>query len=111
MPPRVSKAEKNIDDTNTIRCPMCGKRQVLGNFYKSLSPLYANNQSRMVFCKECVWTTYDTYYNILKDIRNSVYVTCMKFDIPFSEGDYEGMIKQITNDNSMHPCLLYTSDA
>lgn len=107
MPPRVSKAEKIIDDTNTIRCPMCGKRQVLGNFYKSLSPLYANNQSRMVFCKECVWTTYDTYYNILQDIRNSVYVTCMKFDIPFSEGDYEGMIKQITNDNSMHPVKIY----
>lgn len=107
MSQKGKKKERIIDDANTIRCPMCGKRQSFGNFYKSKSPLYASNHERMVFCKVCVWKTYDTYYNIIKDIRNSVYITCMKFDIPFSEGDYEGMTKQVVKDTSSHPMKIY----
>lgn len=98
---------KKVEEKIMIRCPMCGHEQSTLNHYKSNSPLFANNYSHSVFCKECVWSTYDTYYNILKDIRNAVYVTCMKFDIPFSENDYEGMVKQLVNDNVAHPMKIY----
>lgn len=101
-------AKQKLVNKITIRCPMCGKtKSASNNFYKSDSPLYANNYGYMVFCKECVWETYDTYFNIIKDIRNSVLITCMKFDIPFSENDYEGMTKQIINDISAHPMRIY----
>lgn len=101
--PRV----KVIDDSTTIRCPMCGERKAFSNFYKSTSAIYANNNNLMCFCKNCVAITYDTYFNLLKDIRNSVYITCMKFDIPFSEVNYDGMTKQVINDVNAHPFKIY----
>ena len=107
MPPKGKKTEKVIDDANTIRCPMCGKTLSLSNYYQSNSPLYANNYGRMVFCKQCVWNTYDTYFSITNEVRISVYITCMKFDIPFSESDYDGMTKQLVNDTSAHPMKIY----
>ena len=111
--PRVKKTvattpqPKKEKVTENIRCPMCGHTKSINNYYKSNSPLFANNYSHSVFCKECIWNTYDTYFNILKNIKNSVYITCMKFDIPFSENDYDGMIKQLVNDNSAHPMRIY----
>jgi len=104
-------------ENNTITCPMCGEpkssiKSAL-NFYKSLSPLYTGinlervDQPMMVFCKECVWNTYDTYFNILKDIKKSVLITCMKFDIPFNEGDFDGAMKQYVNKPSAHPFKIY----
>jgi uncharacterized C2H2 Zn-finger protein len=107
MPSKGSKIVKTIDDENTIRCPMCGERKVFSNFYKSTSPLYAKNHGYLVFCKECVWQTYDTYFNIIKDIRNSLEITCMKFDIPFSDSDFEGTLKQLVNDKTQHPMKVY----
>ena len=81
-------------ENNTIICPMCTDGpKARSNFYRSLSPLYVGvnidhpNDSRMVFCKECIINTYSTYYGILKDIKKSILITCMKFDIPFNEGD------------------------
>jgi len=100
------KKEKIIDDKK-IRCPMCGETKAISSHYKSNSPLYANNYNHSVFCKECICNTYNTYFNILKDIKNSIYITCMKFDIPFSEGDYDGMVKQLVNDSSAHPMRIY----
>ena len=104
-------------DNNTITCPMCGepKSSLKGasNFYKSLSPLYVGinlehpEHPWMVFCKECVWSTYNTYYNILKDMKKSILITCMKFDIPFNEGDYDGAMKQCANNPSSHPFKVY----
>ena len=99
--------EKTISDRVIIRCPMCGDEKAVSNYYKNSSPIYANNYERMVFCKDCVWTMYDTYYGIIKDIRNSIYITCMKFDIPFSEKDYEGAIKELTGKNTAHPMKVY----
>jgi hypothetical protein len=61
----------------------------------------------MVFCKDCVWGMYDIYFDIIKDIRNSIYITCMKFDIAFSESDYEGMQKQLVNNPSASPMRIY----
>ena len=104
-------------DSNTITCPMCGepKSSLKGasNFYKSLSPLYVGINLKhpehpwMGFCKECVWSTYNTYYNILKDMKKSILITCMKFDIPFNEGDYDGTMKQCANNPSSHPFKVY----
>jgi hypothetical protein len=31
----------------------------------------------------------------------------MKFDIPFSESEYDGMVKQLVNDNTIHPMKIY----
>lgn len=106
MPPK-GKLEKNIDDINSIRCPMCGKRQSRSNYYKSTSSLFKNNNEKMIWCKQCVWDLYDDYFNMLKDIRMSVYITCMKLDIPFNEPDYEGMIKQLVGNNTSHPMKIY----
>lgn len=92
---------------NIIRCPMCGKGKNVKDFYKSNSPLYANNQGVMVWCKECLVNTYDTYYNILKDIKKSVLITCMKFDIPFGESDYDGAAKQYVNNQKSHIFKIY----
>jgi len=102
---------------NTIKCPMCGESKSslksASNFYKSLSPLYVGinlghpELSWMGFCKECVWSTYTTYYNILKDIKKSIFITCMKFDIPFNEGDYDGAMKQCINNPTSHPFKVY----
>ena len=104
-------------DNNTITCPMCGeaKSSVKGasTFYKSLSPLYVGINLKhpehpwMGFCKECVWSTYNTYYNILKDMKKAILITCMKFDIPFNEGDYDGAMKQCVNNQSSHPFKIY----
>jgi len=96
-----------VINNNIIKCPMCGERKSFKEFYKSNSPLYANNQSVMVFCKECVLNTYDTYYGVLKDIKDSIYITCMKFDIPFSEGDYDGATKQYLNNQTSHIFKVY----
>ena len=92
---------------NIIRCPMCGKGKTVKDFYRSNSPLYTNNQGVMAWCKECSINTYDTYYNILKDIKKSVLITCMKFDIPFSEGDYDGATKQFVNNQKSHIFKIY----
>lgn len=101
--PVAKKSDKDIK----IRCPMCGQERAISNHYVTHSPLYANNYNHSVFCKQCVWNTYDNYFNILKDIKNSIYITCMKFDIPFNENDYNGMKKQLVNDNSAHPMKIY----
>ena len=117
--PRVGKTVKqpivkSKDEESKIKCPMCtDEPKVRSNFYKSLSPLYLGinidhpNESRMVFCKECICNTYDTYYNILKDIKKSILITCMKFDIPFNEGDFDGAMKQCTNKPTAHPLKIY----
>jgi len=101
-------------ENNTIICPMCtGGPKARSNFYRSLSPLYVGvnidhpNDSRMVFCKECIINTYSTYYGILKDIKKSILITCMKFDIPFNEGDFDGAMKQCTNKPTAHPLKIY----
>ena len=104
-------------ENNTITCPMCGeaKSSVKGanTFYKSLSPLYVGINLKhpehpwMGFCKECVWSTYNTYYNILKDMKKAILITCMKFDIPFNEGDYDGAMKQCVNNQFSHPFKIY----
>jgi hypothetical protein len=54
-----------------------------------------------------MWMTFEKYYKILDDLRLSVYVTCMKFDVPFNENDYEGMVKQLTNNPESHPFKIY----
>lgn len=102
-----TKRKKAVNDDITIRCPMCGERKVFSAFYKSKSPLYANNHDHLVFCKECVLSTYESYWSMIKDVKNSVFITCLKFDLPFSESDYDGMIKQVMNDNSAHPMRIY----
>jgi len=101
-------------ENNTIICPMCTDGpKARSNFYRSLSPLYVGvnidhpNDSRMVFCKECIINTYSTYYGILKDIKKSILITCMKFDIPFNEGDFDGAMKQCTNKPTAHPLKIY----
>ncbi len=113
---KISVGKKNLSQDNQeyIKCPMCGQSKHLNNFYQSKSPLYIglkidtkNNQSIMVFCKDCVWNTYDTYFNILKDIKNSIIITCMKFDIPFNENDYDGMVKQYIKTPTAHPMKIY----
>ena len=117
--PRVGKTIKDPiikskDEESKIKCPMCtDEPKSRSNFYKSLSPLYLGinidypNESRMVFCKECICNTYDTYYGILKDIKKSILITCMKFDIPFNEGDFDGAMKQCTNKPTAHPLKIY----
>ena len=117
--PRVGKTIKDPiikskDEESKIKCPMCtDEPKARSNFYKSLSPLYLGinidypNESRMVFCKECICNTYDTYYGILKDIKKSILITCMKFDIPFNEGDFDGAMKQCTNKPTAHPLKIY----
>jgi len=117
--PRVGKTQKQTvikskDEESKIKCPMCtDEPKARSNFYKSLSPLYLGinieypNESRMVFCKECIIRTYDTYYGILKDIKKSILITCMKFDIPFNEGDFDGAMKQCTNKPTAHPLKIY----
>ena len=97
-----------------IKCPMCGKVKSSTQFYKSNSPLYVglnldnpDNQGVMVFCKECLWSTYDIYYSVLEDIKKSIIITCMKFDIPFNEGDYNGTIKEYLNKPNAHPMKIY----
>jgi len=117
--PRVGKTVKepvikSKDEESKIKCPMCtDEPKARSNFYKSLSPLYLGinidypNESRMVFCKECICNTFDTYYNILKDIKKSILITCMKFDIPFNEGDFDGAMKQCVNKPTAHPLKIY----
>lgn len=117
--PRVGKTikepiVKSKEEESKIKCPMCnGEPKVRSNFYNSLSPLYLGinidypNEPKMVFCKECIINTYDTYYGILKDIKKSILITCMKFDIPFNEGDFDGAMKQITNKPTAHPLKIY----
>lgn len=106
---KIIKAKETISTQldNIIRCPMCGKNRTVKEFYKSNSPLYSNNYSVMVFCKDCVFSTYDVYYHILKDIRKSVLITCMKFDIPFSDPDYDGATKQYVNNQNSHMFKIY----
>lgn len=107
--PQVKKTKEIVK----LRCPMCGEYKAISNYYRSNSPLYAGmnigntGNSIMAFCKECVISTYDTYYNIIQDIRNCVLITCMKFDIPFNDSDYEGAIKQHINNPSSHPFKIY----
>jgi len=108
--PQIKKPKKIYE----IKCPMCGKEKSSTQFYKSNSPLYvglnidnSDNQGVMVFCKECLWSTYDTYYNVLDDIKKSIIITCMKFDIPFNEGDYSGTIKEYLNKPNAHPMKIY----
>jgi hypothetical protein len=97
-----------------IKCPMCGEVKSSSRHYKSNSPLYVglnldnpDNQGVMVFCKECIWSTYDTYYSVLEDIKKCIIITCMKFDIPFNEGDYNGTIKEYINKPNAHPMKIY----
>lgn len=95
------------DEKIEIRCPMCGNTNTAKNHYRSNSPLYANNYRYMVFCKECVLNTYDTYYGILKDMKNAIIITCMKFDIPYTDIDYEATMKQYVNNPASHPFRIY----
>ena len=93
--------------SNIIRCPMCGKTTAESQFYQSKSPLYKSNYGRMVFCKDCVRKQYDLYYNSSKDIRSAIYITCLKFDIPFSESDFEGALKELDKKPNAHALKTY----
>lgn len=93
--------------TNKIRCPMCGSNIVESNFYKSKSPLYLSNNGKMVFCKKCVWQLYEKYYKNTNDIRTAIYITCLKFDIPFSESEFKGTIKQINENPKSNAMKTY----
>lgn len=90
-----------------IKCPMCGREQSIINYYKSKSQLYKKNDGVMIFCKECVWGLYNKYFTITNDVRNSIYITCLKFDIPFTESEYDGMLKQIVGNSTLHPMKIY----
>lgn len=107
MPRKGNNNQEVQENTNYIKCPMCGEKKHINNFYKSNSPLYKKNQGVMVFCKDCVLATFDNYLKTIENIRNSIYITCMKFDVPFSEAEYEGTIKQITSNSSSHPFKTY----
>ena len=110
----INTSVPQVINNNIIKCPMCtDEPKARSNFYKSLSPLYVGinidnpSESRMVFCKDCIAETYDTYYGILKDIKKSVLITCMKFDIPFNQGDFDGTMKQYVNKPLSHPFKIY----
>ena len=92
---------------NKNKCPRCGKFKIEKDYYMSKSPLYQGNNSRMAFCKECLWDTYDNYYKILKDIKSSIYITCLKYDIPFKEPEFEGMLKEYSKKENGHPLKIY----
>lgn len=92
----------------TLRCPMCGYDGVAQNkFYKSSSPLYASNYGYMGFCKVCVLRTYDTYFDVVKDIDVAIEITCMKFDIPFSDSEIEGTKKELVTNQDKNPMSIY----
>lgn len=101
------KSQVKDKNKNKVKCPMCGDDKNKTDYYRGSSPLYINNNSTMVFCKDCVLKTYDTYFTILNDVKKSVFITCMKFDIPFIPNDFEGAMKELVNNPKSHAFRTY----
>jgi hypothetical protein len=97
----------NVNTKQKIKCPMCGKLQKDSDYYRATSPLYENNNNRMVFCKSCNVKVFDKYFKITNDLRIATYITCMKFDVPYSESEFCGMLKQVKNGSEQHPFRIY----
>ena len=104
MPPKKTISKRKTED---VFCPMCGDLKASGNYYKNTSLLYNGSKGIMVFCKDCIVETYEKYFQITKDIKTSVYITCMKFDIPYGESEIEGALKQLIKSPNSNPFRIY----
>lgn len=74
-------------------CPTCGKRITYNNVYKSFAKIYEAIKI-IPFCKECIWNTYIRYLDELGDEKKAIYVTCKVYNIPFSDTQAEGALKE-----------------
>jgi len=73
-------------------CPTCGKKITDKTCYKSGARIY-NHLGFVPFCKDCIYETYERYLNDFKDERKAVYVTCRIYNIPYSDIQLEGALR------------------
>ena len=64
------------------------------------------------FCRDCITKEYDKWININGDTLESFKIVCMKFNIPFDIGMYEGAMKETNSDKYgedriIHPFRIY----
>jgi hypothetical protein len=111
-PKRKTAASTKVA-TKQMRCPTCGKEKASSstNFYMTHSSLYRNNKNHdgktvYPFCKDCMVAEFKKNYKILDDVYDAITITCMKYDIPFDESTYNGMVNQLSE--SDHPTYFKT---
>lgn len=75
-----------------IECTCCGKKKVAGEYYRSQSDLY-KALGFLPICKVCIDSFYNRYKKIYKDDKKTIYEFCRLFDLPYSEGSFNGAVQ------------------
>lgn len=63
-------------------CTCCGEEKEYGEFYKSQSPIYKNDEKVSV-CKACLQNIFDENFIMYKDLEKALYKTLYNFDYYF----------------------------
>lgn len=74
------------------KCTMCGKEKKINgtNFYKSFSPLFANNyEQRMCVCKDCLIDYCDKLQKIHGGEKQALYFACQLVNTYYSSSLFE----------------------
>jgi len=105
--PKRKTAASTKAATKSMRCPTCGKDKASSsaNFYMTHSGLYRNNKNHdgktiYPFCKECMVKEFKKNYDILDNVYDALTITCMRYDIPFDDGTYNGMVNQLSESDT-----------
>lgn len=89
-----NKNKEQLQDDNTVKCPICGSKNKLNNndLYVSKSELY-QHYGKLIYCKSCVEKIYNRYFQQSGDKKRATYLMCRRLDIPFKYSAYEGACK------------------
>jgi hypothetical protein len=99
---RTKKTEDGIKYEQ--KCPTCGRmlstKKSSGNFYLTHSPIYKynfddNGSNIHIVCRDCMNERFEANYKVVENVYQAVVLTCMKYDIPFDDAQYEAMLRQV----------------
>lgn len=99
MAKRTVRGSTRSDNIAKITCMRCGNTNQ-ANFYTTKD----ENRSfykKIPYCKSCIKDFYNIY--LKKNFGNmnlAIYYLCRKIDIPYIHSNYEGALRNISNDNA-----------
>ena len=81
-----------LAERERLTCTCCGKTKLVKEYYQSQSNLY-KHLKLLPICKTCIEDVYNEYKNKYEDEKVAIYQMCRLFDLPYTEGSYNGAIQ------------------
>ena len=96
------KAKKPAPKKNQMfYCFRCGREYTkqLGNFSKTRSPMWAQNEGFIPVCNQCTKELYEHYFETFNSKEAALRRLCMKFDVFWSDKVYKMTLGGAVRDN------------